>query len=162
MKILTTIFIFLFFLFSCKTESQVNNIKKLKVNSLKTQKTKVKQKNPGTMTIDENFIQKATINKSDSLIWITANMKLDHRLFGFEKPSLNSRKMILISIFTSDVEKNPFHCPYGAYYDSSNMNDIKLKFKEYIGSFVKVDLLMKNKKEVIYFEKKWIEFEQGE
>ena len=87
-------------------------------------------------------------------------MRLDHRIFGYEKPNLDSKKMLLISIFTTDVEKNPFNCEYGAYYESDEMQDIKLKFKENLGDFSKIELFKENDSKIIYFENKWLEFEE--
>jgi hypothetical protein len=49
---------------------------------------------------DSNEIRKAIVLKHDSLIWLIANMRLDHRIFGYDKPDTKSKKMILLSIFT--------------------------------------------------------------
>jgi uncharacterized protein YcfL len=160
MKKLTIIFLTSLSLLSCQSGKQIKNSAPSKVENLKTQKNTASQKKKTeTIKVDEDNIQKATISKSYGLISITANMKLDHRIFGFEKPNLNSKKMILISIFTNDVEKNSFNCPYGAYYDSHRMAHIKLKFKENIDEFSRVELTKENESKIIYFEKKWLEFE---
>ncbi|SHH07016.1 hypothetical protein SAMN05443549_1158 [Flavobacterium fluvii] len=179
MKKLTFLLIISFFFTSCKNEkelkpiekSKVNHIEKLEIDSLKRPKVEISQdskletiekENSEMIEKDEEYINKALISKNDSLIWIVANMKRDHRIFGFEKPDLNSKRMILLSIFTNDVENNPFNCPYGAFYDTNKMKDIELKFKENIGNFAKTEVLDKNTKGIVYFEKKWLELEQDE
>jgi hypothetical protein len=176
-------FIFLliipFFFTSCKNEkelksiekSNLNHTKKLEIDSVKKPKIQITQNNK-LETIekenskineeDEEYINKALISKNDSLIWLGVNMKRDHRIFGFEKPDLKSKRLILISIFTNDVENNPFNLPYGAFYDTNDMNGIELKFKGNFGDFAKVELVNKNTKDTVYFEKKWLEFEQDE
>ncbi|MEO8149621.1 MAG: hypothetical protein ABI723_18425 [Bacteroidia bacterium] len=104
-------------------------------------------------------ITKAYIMKSDSSIFLTANMRLDHRVFGYAQPDIKSKRLLLLSVFTNDVEKNPFGCELGAYYDTGGMENMKLKFQEQSGDFIKAVVIDKsNKKTTVYFEKKWIEF----
>jgi hypothetical protein len=110
--------------------------------------------------IDMDNIQKATISKSDSIIRLTANMRLDHRIIGYNKPDTNSEKMILLSIFTRDVKDNPLKCSYGAYYSTNDMENAKLKYLEDSGSFVKASLIKDDQAiATIYFEKAWVEFD---
>lgn len=116
---------------------------------------------PGSIPIDENYILRATVSKEDSSLWITPSMRHDHRIFGYEKPDTASRKMILLSIFTNDVKDNPFHCPYGAYYGTGDMTDMKLKYASTAGRFIRVDIIKDNKPaDKVYMERKWIEFEK--
>lgn len=72
--------------------------------------------------------------------------------------------MILFSVFTDDVQDNPFQCAYGAYYEngeSSNSYDLKLLSEE--GNFMKVLLLKEERPvDVVYMEKKWIETDKEE
>jgi hypothetical protein len=87
-------------------------------------------------------------------------MRKDHRIFGYAKPDTKSERLLLISVFTNDVENNPFGCKLGSYYDTSGMDDITLKYKETLGKFIKAVAIDKsNNKTDIYFEKKWIEFD---
>lgn len=110
--------------------------------------------------IDLDNIQKATVSKSDSVIWLTANMKLDHRMIGYDQPDTNSKKMILFSIFTRDVKDNPFNCPFGAYYSTSDMKNTKLKFIGNAGSFIKASMIKDNKvAATVYIEKLWVAFD---
>jgi len=108
--------------------------------------------------IDMNYIQKATIEK-DSTIWLKSNMKLDHRIFGYKRPNINSQKMILLSIFTGDVKDNRFNCKYGAYYETSEMKNMKLKYILTEGDFHKIKII-KDEQVVdeIFMEKEWFEF----
>ena len=104
---------------------------------------------------------RATVSKSDSTIWLTANIRRDHRIFGYTKPDTNSRKLILFSVFTNDVKGNSFNCPYGSYYQTSNMEYMKLNFISKNGVYIKAAII-KNESTaaIIYILRKWIEFEK--
>lgn len=103
------------------------------------------------------------LSAGDSSIHISANMRLDHRIFGFDQPNTNSKRLFLFSIFTDDVKDNPFNFPLGAYYDSSDLTskDLTLHYIKTSGDFIEASLSnSKNKiKHRLYFEKKWIEIE---
>ena len=116
--------------------------------------------NNQTIINDEEYINKVVVSLSDSTIFLTANMKLDHRIFGYSKPNTQSKKLLLLSIFTNDVENNPFKCELGAYYDTNRMENMDLKFIQSIKNFVKVAVIDRNRNKVttVYFEKKNIEF----
>ena len=133
-----------------------------KVTENATRPDSVNKTNSNTVaTEDESYIQKATVSKSDSSIWLAANMKLDHRIFGYAKPDTTSRKMILISIFTNDVKGNPFKCLFGSYYETNGMADMELKYVSTEGHFVKANILKNNVIEgLVYFGKEWIKFEE--
>ena len=106
-------------------------------------------------------ILKAVVSKSDSIISITANIRRDYRIFGYKKPDTSSKKMILFSVFTNDVENNLFKCPYGSYYQTSSMQNMKIKFLNKKGLFIKAAIIKDNAtSEIIYFLKKWIDFEK--
>lgn len=110
--------------------------------------------------IDLQDMQKAYIEK-DGSIWIKANMRKDHRIFGYKNKDIYSEKMILFSIFTNEVKNNPFDCKYGAFYDTSNMKDIKLKYIASENGFLKIGLI-KNGEIIdeVFMLKKWFEFEK--
>lgn len=100
------------------------------------------------------------LKDGDSTINLTANIRQDHRIFGYAKPNINSERLLLLSVFTNDVENNPFGCKLGAYYDTGGMDELTLKYISTTGNFVKAAATDKtNKSTAIYFEKKWIEFE---
>lgn len=111
--------------------------------------------------IADDLLNKAEVSMKDSLIRLQANMRLDHRIFGYEKPDSNSKKMILLSIFTNDVNGNPYRCPYGSFYETNEMNGLKLKFLSDGDKFIEVNV---KKEEAIlgkvFIDKKWIEFEE--
>ena len=116
--------------------------------------------NNQTIINDEEYINKVVVSLSDSTIFLTANMKLDHRIFGYSKPNTQSKKLLLLSIFTNDVENNPFKCELGAYYDTNRMENMDLKFIQSIKDFVEVTVFDHNSNKVttVYFEKRFIEF----
>ncbi len=83
-------------------------------------------------------------------------MKKDHRFFGYEKPDTTSKRVILFSIFTSDVDGNPFDMELGSHYDTNSIEDFTLKFLSDDGQFSKIEATGKN--QIIYIENKWIQF----
>ena len=90
-------------------------------------------------------------------------MRKDHRLFGYEKANTNSRRLILFSIFTNDVEGNPYQLAYGAFYETMGMKGRVLKYMATEGKFIKAQLIDEETKNVIsamYFEKKWFELDK--
>jgi hypothetical protein len=105
-------------------------------------------------------VTKAYISSSDSSIYLTANIRQDHRIFGFEKPNNQSKRLLLLSVFTNDVENNPFQCELGAFYDTNSMGNLRLKFVASEGDFIKAAAIDDaGQMTTIYFEKQWIEFE---
>jgi len=110
--------------------------------------------------ISDEFLNKAEVSIEDSLIRLAANIRLDHRIFGYEKPDTNSKKMILLSIFTNDVKGNPYQCPYGSFYETNEMDGLKLKFVSDGDKFIEVNV--KREEAIlgkVFIDKKWIEFE---
>lgn len=110
--------------------------------------------------IDSQYMGKAFVEK-DGTIWMSANMKKDHRIFGYKDKDIYSEKMILLSIFTNEVENNPFDCEYGAFYDTSGMKDMELRYIATENNFLKIEII-KNEKTIdqVYMLKKWFEFEK--
>ena len=92
----------------------------------------------------------------DNKFYLTANMRSDHRIFGFSKPSHNSNLMILFSIYTNDVENNPFSCLLGSYYSLYYDSPTKLTYLGDADNFIKTKINYLNKDYIVYFEKKWI------
>ncbi|PCJ64883.1 MAG: hypothetical protein COA58_11460 [Bacteroidetes bacterium] len=119
--------------------------------------------NGSVKTIEEigsPFMGKAYITK-DSFIWIAANMKKDHRIFGYNQTDIYSKKMILISIFTNEVKNNPFNCTYGAFYETNEMRDMSLKYVTTEDDFLKIEILREGQTvDTVYMLKKWFEFEK--
>lgn len=106
------------------------------------------------------MLGQATVSQRDSSIILTANMKLDHKIFGYDKSDRNSQKIILISIFTNDVEGNPFKCPSGAYYQTSDMTNMELKYVSTEMQYIKANVIKTdNIQRTVYFDKKWIKFD---
>lgn len=79
-------------------------------------------------------------------------------MFGYARPNASSERLLLLSVFTNDVEQNPFVLKLGAYYDTNRMTEITLKYISEEGEFIKAYALgRKDDKTTIYFEKKWID-----
>lgn len=116
--------------------------------------------NNESIIASKDDITKAYVSSSDSLIYLTANIRKDHRIFGYAEPNTNSKRLLLLSVFTNDVENNPFKCELGAYYDTSGMENLTLKYQGKEGNFIKALATDKTDKvQTVYFEKKWMEFE---
>lgn len=81
-------------------------------------------------------IEKLIVQKNDSSLYLYGNIRKDYRTFGYEKPNVNSKKLILFSVFTNYVKNNPFGCSLGSYYQTSDMH-IELKFISIVGTFMK-------------------------
>ncbi|TFZ63115.1 hypothetical protein E4631_23505 [Hymenobacter sp. UV11] len=82
---------------------------------------------------------KAVINRKTKSFTLVANIREDHQIFGYAAPDVHAKKLILFSVFTNDVKDNPYHCPLGAYYQTSDLpagDDIR--FVAASGGFVKL------------------------
>lgn len=109
--------------------------------------------------VDIRNFNKLKISKQDSSIYLNANMRIDHRIFGYSKPDVKSDRLILLSIFTNDVENNPFKCKLGAYYEMPSVKDLKLRYIGIYKNFIKVKSIdSKQKETIIYFDKKFTRF----
>lgn len=118
-----------------------------------------KANNESVIAAGDN-ITKAYVSASDSSISLTANIRQDHRIFGYERPDNKSSPLLLLSVFTSDIQNNPFRCKLGAYYDTSGMENLKMSYLSTVDDFVKVAAInTTGDTTIMYFEKKWIEFE---
>ena len=131
--------------------------------SLSADARSIDRENAGIIAADGDFIVRATISEADSNLEIQSRLGpgyQDYRIFGYEKPDSNSRRMILISIFTKDVEGNPFDCPFGAYYDTyalKTTQQMELKYLSTEGAFIKA-AIVKNDQQLqeVYIARKWI------
>ncbi|MFD1629992.1 hypothetical protein [Pseudopedobacter beijingensis] len=146
------------------TETEGNNqqtLNKLPKESITKLDSIDKVNNESVVTSGDNITKAFVFLKDgDSTIHLTANIRQDHRIFGYEKPDTKSERILLLSVFTNDVENNPFGCKLGAYYDTGGMDELTLKYNSTTGKFVKAIATDKaNNSTTIYFEKKWIEFE---
>ncbi len=104
-------------------------------------------------------ITRLQVSLSDSSASLTANIRRDHRIFGYETPSVNAARKILISVFTNDVQDNPFRCPMGAYYETSEMEGMEIKFAGFKNGFARMKILKEAAPvEIVYILRKWIEF----
>ncbi len=98
--------------------------------------------------------------EKDKTIWVPQDINGDYKIFGYKKPNTDSEKLILISVFTNDVEDNPYNCKYGSYYDTQFMDDLKIKYLESINEFIKVEIIKNDQIiDTAYMIKKWFHFE---
>ena len=105
-----------------------------------------------------DLISKAYIQ--DSMLYLDANMRKDHRIFGYSQPDTLSERLFLLSIFTNDIEKNPFELPLGAHYELDMYHPLRIQYQGHNEAFVEAtatDSLGKETK--LYFERKWVQLE---
>lgn len=157
-----------FLLVQCSDEPQNTHSEKAleipKGNSLdkKVSKSTPENNAKGENYNDEDYLTKATVSLStgDSTIDLVANIRKDHRIFGYAKPDTNSERLLVLSVFTDDVENNRHKCRLGAYYQTSGMEDLRLKYILRTKDFIKAEAIDKSGGITpLYFEAKWIEFE---
>jgi hypothetical protein len=103
----------------------------------------------------KGFIEK------DNTIWIPQGMNREHRIFGYQNKNTGSKKLILLSIFTKDVENNPYSCKYGAFYHTQGMDGLIIKYISTENDFMKMAIIKDDVMiEEVYMESKWFEFEK--
>jgi hypothetical protein len=108
---------------------------------------------------DDERLNRMLVFLPDSTIFFTSNIQNDHRFFGYAKPDTNSERLILFSVFTMDVQNNPYCCKFGAYYDLFG-DSPRLKYKGKTGKFVEVELTDSTGNcQIVYFKEKWISIE---
>ncbi len=143
--------VFIFFI-GCKSEqaSKKKTEAQQKLDSIELMNNK-------SIIDSGNRFTKAYVDLDDKNFVLWADMKMDHRFYGYEKPDVNSKKLILFSIFTNDVEGNPFDLPLGAYYSTADMEGSSFKFKGEKEGFVEVEFTDGDgKQNTLYFERKWV------
>jgi len=144
--------------------SKTDSVAKIKSNEHISQ-TKVHKpdtiRNVKATQMNEDAFQKAIISLQDSSLVVYGNIREDYRIFGYEQPDTNSRKLIFFSVFTTDVKGNPYHCPYGAYYSTTDMINSEIKYLSNAGNFIKANFI-KDKAVLspIYILKDWVKFEE--
>lgn len=123
----------------------------------------IKLANKTSLLLAGDDVTKAYISPADSSFFLMANIRADHRLIGYEKPDTLSNELILFSIFTNDVENNPFEYPLGAYYDSYGLENLALKYVGMKDGYFQIEATDSNNNTTeLYFEKKWVTFEDEE
>lgn len=108
--------------------------------------------------IDPASMQKATISLGDSLLEVFPDIRSDYRVIGYAKPDICSRRQIVFSVFTRDVENNPYGCTYGAFYStSSGYHDIAIKYTGKTKHFIKTQIFIKGQNMgELFFERRWV------
>lgn len=166
------IFVLFLFLISCKQASYqqekeksrvLDTISKEDLNIVADSLIKLPQGEKELELVENEIIgfgeiQKAKIFKKDSLFWVDANINRDYQIFGYEQPDTSARKLIVFSVFTYDVQDNPYQCPLGAYYGSYNLENSQIKYKGELVPFIITDFIEDDKVTPIYFEKNSVEF----
>lgn len=143
-----------------KFDTVVVNKNRFAVFNSKINLDSIETVNNASVKASGNNITKVAVSKQDSSISIAANIRLDHRIFGYKDPDIKSERLLLLSVFTTDVKNNPFGCKLGSYYDTRGMENMKLTYLKTLDDFIEVAAIdSSNRMTKFYFEKKWVEFE---
>lgn len=104
---------------------------------------------------------KGHIVRSTGSFYLQANIRQDHKFFGYARPSVSSEKLILFSVFTKDVKDNPYKCTLGAYYQTLDMKEgDSIEYVSTVGNFYKMKFIPSTGEPVFfYFQKRFIKFE---
>ncbi len=106
--------------------------------------------------LNKESLNRMLVFLPDSSISFTSNIRNDHRFFGYSMPDTTSERLILFSVFTSDVENNPYCCKLGAYYDLFGEYP-RLKLRNKINKFIEVELTDSSENsQMVYFKERWI------
>jgi len=142
------------------TDSTQKTVNLADSNNTSSSVDSIDRANANTIAAAKDEVNKAMVSLKDSLLLVSTDKFHDHRFFGYSRPDSHSRRLILFSIFTNDVQGNPYHLPYGSYYQTNDMDNVQLKYLATEGAFVKFTILKNNTpQDTIYIEKKWIDFE---
>ena len=135
-------------------------------NTTETDKDKTKETEntaEATRDIAANKVEMSPIlvvNKEGG-VYLDADPRTnDYSIVGYAKPDLQSKKRLLISVLTAEVENNPSGCDLGAYYDLDFMMDAGVAFKKHLGTegdFAKFELNANGKTEIVYIQKGWVQ-----
>lgn len=104
---------------------------------------------------------KAVIDRKTKSFSLVANMREDHQIFGYAAPDTHAKKLILFSVFTNDVKDNPYHCPLGAYYQTSDLPaGTDIRFMSASGGFVKLNYVASSQHPIpFYIKQTFVSFE---
>jgi hypothetical protein len=98
---------------------------------------------------------KAVINHKTKSFSLIANIRRDHQIFGYAAPDVHAKKLILFSVFTNDVKNNPYQCPLGSYYETSDLpTGDDIRFVATSGNFVKLNYLATSHQVTPFYIKK--------
>jgi hypothetical protein len=100
---------------------------------------------------DPNYVQQFVVSEDDSTMLLTANIQYPHRIYGYEKPDTNSMIIILFSLYTKDVDGNPYGCRLGSYYQTGSDYPL-LKYKGTSKGFVESEVKIIDTLTSVYFE----------
>ena len=115
--------------------------------------------NAAMIKANEDNFNKIYVDQDGSMA-MSAAMRLDHRIFGYAQPDTTATRLFLYSVFTNDVDGNPYGLKLGAYYDTYGHEGSQLIFKADEGDFIKAHFADENGKETaLYFQKKWVVFD---
>jgi hypothetical protein len=137
---------------NCKSEQTQK-----KETNLQSQLDSIDIANTQSVLASGENVTKAYINQETDELSFWADMKKDHRFFGYAQPDTASKRLLLFSIFSNDVEGNPFQLPLGAYYDTRDLEDRSIAYLGQKGDFIHTQIEdEQGEKTDLYFEKKWV------
>jgi hypothetical protein len=92
------------------------------------------------------------VDKKTKEFSVSANQKMDYRVFGYQFANITTQKMICFSSHDTDVRANFSRCPLGSYYDTEKMKlGDKIIYLGGVGSFAKMNFIAGNGKKTIFY-----------
>jgi len=92
------------------------------------------------------------IDKSSKELIVLPDSKTDFRIYGYEYPKPDSRKMICFSSHAEDVRGNYAKCPLGSYFDSNRLPvGDRIKWVANAGSYARMLYTSSKAKRTIFY-----------
>jgi hypothetical protein len=92
------------------------------------------------------------VDKRTKQFTVAPDQKMEYRVFGYQYPSVSTKKMICFSSNANDVGDNYSKCPLGSYYDTNRMNATdNIYYVGVAGSFGKMSYVAGNGKKTIFY-----------
>ena len=98
----------------------------------------------------------AILDRDGSLVVYPDRVK-DHRIFGYARPDVTAKKLLLLSSYTADVAGNPYRCALGAFYSSEHADDLHLHVNRLDGTWAEVAVKQESAEPIVVFIlREWI------
>jgi hypothetical protein len=105
-----------------------------------------------------NNLSRLIVDANEDVISFRADIRKDHRIFGFSEANHDSQILILFSVFTNDVEGNPFDATLGSYYDTFHFENSEITYLSKTDNFIKTNIVYPEGEIIVFFEREWVEF----
>jgi hypothetical protein len=92
------------------------------------------------------------VDKKSKELFVLPDPKTEFRIYGYEYPKPDSRKMICFSSRAEDVRGNYAKCPLGSYFDSNRLPvGDKIKWVANSGNYARMIYTSSKAKRTIFY-----------